>query len=103
MTQTLFMLPNKESKPRGHGRKKLSRKTRKIQAEERSQTRNALIDAIKATELMLKQAYSCFNQSTDPDLVESYVYEINALQSRHNYLTRKLREGHYEELPNTRR
>lgn len=64
------------------------RKQQKIDATKQQQ---ALIDSIKATQDQLKQAYASFNQATDPDLIDSYVYEINALQSRHNYLSKLLR------------
>jgi len=41
------------------------------------------------TRQALTQAYAGFNTATDPDLVESFVYEIRALQSRYSYLLRR--------------
>ena len=40
----------------------------------------------------INQAYGCFNQTSDGDLIESYVFEINALQARYNYLLRRLKQ-----------
>ena len=31
-------------------------------------------------------------QAKDPDLIESYVFEINALQARYSYLLRRVKE-----------
>jgi hypothetical protein len=31
------------------------------------------------------------NATSDSDLIESYVYEINALQARYNYLLRRFK------------
>ena len=33
-----------------------------------------------------------FNAAKDPDLIESYVFEINALQARYSYLLRRVKE-----------
>ena len=54
--------------------------------------RQALLDGLERTRILINQAYSCFNQECDPDLIESYVFEINALQSRYSYLLRRVRE-----------
>lgn len=68
-------------------------KVKKIKGnKEGTEERVALIDSIKLTQGLLKEAYSCFHQTTDPDLLESYVYEINALKARHNYLSKQLRD-----------
>lgn len=32
------------------------------------------------------------NAAKDPDLIESYVFEINALQARYSYLLRRVKE-----------
>lgn len=37
----------------------------------------------------LNQAYTAFNMADDEDLVESCVFEINALQARYNYLLKR--------------
>ena len=32
----------------------------------------------------LAAAYSCFNNTSDPELAEAYIYEINALRARYD-------------------
>ena len=44
------------------------------------------------TRTQINQAYAGFNTASDDDLIESYVYEINALQARYNYLLRRIKE-----------
>jgi len=58
------------------------------QAPERTQ----LMEALAHTRMLLNQAYSGFNNTGDEDLIESYVYEINALHARYNYLLRRVKE-----------
>ena len=50
-----------------------------------------LLHALSQTRTLLNQAYGCFNSTCDSDLIESYVYEINALQARYNYLLRRFK------------
>ena len=40
----------------------------------------------------IQQAYGGFNTVCDSDLIESYVFEIKALQSRYDYLLRRVKE-----------
>ena len=54
--------------------------------------RLALGDGLSQTRVLLNQAYAAFNQATDRDLIESYVFEISALQSRYAYLLKKCKE-----------
>lgn len=54
--------------------------------------RQALLDGLERTKVLIHQAYACFNRESDPDLIESYVFEINALQSRYSYLLKRVRE-----------
>lgn len=39
----------------------------------------------------LTAAYNCFDQAVDPELVESCVYQINAVNARCNYLLRSIK------------
>ena len=50
-----------------------------------------LAAALAQTRTLINQAYGGFNSTCDSDLIESYVYEINALQARYNYLLRRLK------------
>lgn len=77
-------------KPKTKG-KKITAKTRKQRKLEDIAQKNHWVSAIKVVEGQLKEAYRRFNEVTDPDLVDSSIFEINALQAQHNYLTRKLR------------
>ncbi len=56
------------------------------------QERRELLEGLDRTKVLIDQAYCCFNRASDPDLIESYVFEINALQSRYSYLLRRVRE-----------
>ena len=51
-----------------------------------------LLNSLSRTRTLIKQAYGGFNTTSDSDLIESYVYEINALQSRYNYLLRRFKD-----------
>lgn len=44
---------------------------------------------LRATGVLITQAYAGFNAVVDDELVESYVYEIRALQARYSYLLRQ--------------
>jgi hypothetical protein len=46
-----------------------------------------LKDSIEKTRQALEIAYSGFNNVIDADLIDSYIYEINALQKRYHHLT----------------
>jgi hypothetical protein len=55
-----------------------------------------LKDSIEKTRQALEIAYSGFNNAIDADLIDSYIYEINALQKRYHHLTELA-----EEYPDT--
>ncbi len=67
-------------------------KTRRRRGDRCAQERQELMDFMAQTRVEINQAYAGFNMQTDPDLIDSHVYEINALQSRYSYLVRRLRE-----------
>lgn len=46
-----------------------------------------LTDSIEKTRQALEIAYSGFNNALETDLIDSYIYEINALQMRYQHLT----------------
>ena len=52
----------------------------------------ALLEGLGQTRALIAQAYAGFNAAGDPDLIESYVFEINALQARYSYLLRRVKE-----------
>ena len=59
---------------------------------EREGARSMLLEGLSQTRALIAQAYQGFNDARDPDLIESYVFEINALQSRYAYLLRQGKE-----------
>ena len=59
---------------------------------EREGTRRVLLEGLSQTRALIAQAYQGFNDACDPDLIESYVFVINALQSRYTYLLRQVKE-----------
>ena len=50
------------------------------------------MDTMRSTQSALERAYDGFNRAADGDLIESYVYEINALKHRYSYLLRQVRQ-----------
>ena len=54
--------------------------------------RQELKRSLDHTRTLINQAYGSFNSTCDSDLIESYVFEINALQARYNYLLRRFKE-----------
>ena len=52
-----------------------------------------LEESLRQTQRLIAQAYAGFNAAADGELVESYIYEIQALQSRYSYLLRQRKEA----------
>lgn len=65
---------------------------RKRRRTPRDEERRTLLEGLARTRTLIAQAYAGFNTARDPDLIESYVFEINALQSRYCYLLRRVKE-----------
>ena len=59
-----------------------------------SQARTQLMQEIEALQQALETANSNFENVCDPDLIDSYIYEINALSVRYKYLLRMVQETH---------
>lgn len=53
-----------------------------------------LLDAIHKTRIELEIAYSGFDNVTEPDLIDCYIYKVNAVLKRYKYLTEKAAELH---------
>lgn len=68
-----------------------AQKSRRI-SPAREEERRDLISSLSHTRALINQAYSGFNMASDSDLIESYVFEINALQARYSYLLRRVKE-----------
>lgn len=48
-----------------------------------------LQEEIKKTKLALDSAYSNFENVIDPDLIDCYIYEVNAFQRRYVFLLKQ--------------
>ena len=46
----------------------------------------SLRDSIEKTRTALENAYAGFDYAVEADLIDSYIYEINALQKRYKHL-----------------
>jgi len=57
-----------------------------------NEERQALLASLSHTRTLINQAYGGFNSASDSDLIESFVFEINSLQARYNYLLRRVKE-----------
>ena len=58
----------------------------------REAERRELIASLASTRTLIQQAYGGFHTVSDSDLIESHVFEIKALQSRYDYLPRRVKE-----------
>ena len=61
-------------------------------ADPHEEEKRELMEVMARTRVEINQAYAGFNQQSDPDLVDSFVYEINSLRSRYSYLVRRMKE-----------
>ncbi len=55
------------------------------------QTKQELLQEIEEIKLSLATAHSNFENVCDPDLVDSCIYEMNAIQYKYKYLLRQVR------------
>lgn len=61
----------------------------KLFAKRKQQDNTALLNEIQRTKLALESAYSNFENVVDPDLIDCYIYEVNAVQKRYKFLLRQ--------------
>ena len=50
---------------------------------------NYLINEINKTKIALEAAYSNFENVVDPDLIDSCIYQLNAVQNRYRFLIKE--------------
>ncbi len=48
--------------------------------------RKNILDDLERTRLDLEMAYCGFDNVTDPDLIDCYIYEVNSVLKRYKYL-----------------
>lgn len=72
----------------------------KLFAKRKRQDNEALLNEIQMTKLALESAYSNFENVVDPDLIDCYIYEVNAVQKRYKFLLRqaKMMEDDYNAI-----
>ncbi len=46
----------------------------------------SLLDDIAKTRFALETAYAGFDNATDPDMIDCYIYEVNSVMKRYKYL-----------------
>ena len=57
------------------------------ESEEKTKTlRESILEDLEKTKNELEIAYSGFDNVTDPDLIDYYIYEVNAVLKRYRYL-----------------
>ena len=52
-----------------------------------------LVEEINMTKAALSAAYANFDNATDPDLIDCYIYQLNSEQKRYKYLLQKAKEN----------
>lgn len=57
-----------------------------------TKAREDLIKEIEDLKQALETANSNFENVCDPDLIDSYIYEMNAISFRYRYLLRQMKE-----------
>ena len=59
-----------------------------------------LVEEINMTKAALSAAYANFDNATDPDLIDCYIYQLNSEQKRYKYLLQKAKESEiYSYIP----
>ena len=53
---------------------------------------NSILDAIAKTRYALENAYAGFDDATDPDLIDCYIYAVNSLLKRYRFLLHQAEE-----------
>ena len=53
---------------------------------------------ISQTIAALNEAYAGFDEALDPDLIDSYIYEINALTLRYHFLLKQSKQTKPEQF-----
>lgn len=64
----------------------------KLFSKKKSPQNMELINEIRKTKLALESAYSNFENVVDPDLIDCYIYEVNAVQKRYKFLLKQMKE-----------
>lgn len=69
----------------------------KLFSKKKSSKYDDLIADIEKTKLALESAHSNFENASDPDLIDCYIYELNSEQKRYKFLLRQAKELEQQE------
>lgn len=72
------------------------KKLQKLQAE---QARQRLLNEIETTKKAHATTLANLENITDPDLIDCYIYELNAVQVRYKFLLRLAKQQNLTNLP----
>ena len=64
----------------------LSFSPRPVYEEKPKTLRECILEDLEKTKYELETAYCGFDNVTDPDLIDCYIYEVNAVMKRYRYL-----------------
>ncbi len=70
----------------------------KLFSKKKSPQNDILLNEIKKTKLALESAYSNFENVIDPDLIDCYIYEVNAVQKRYKFLLKQMRQQDSDDI-----
>ncbi|HHU23351.1 MAG TPA: DUF2508 family protein [Clostridiales bacterium] len=69
----------------------MPRKSKQMKLQQAALRRAA--EELGGIRMSLAAAYSCFNNTSDPELAEAYIYEINALRARYDHALRVIKQS----------
>lgn len=55
-----------------------------------------LLEELAITKNAIDVAYSNFENATDPDLIDCYIYQLNSEQKRYKYLLERAKEAKFK-------
>lgn len=67
-------------------------------SDEIAETKENLLEDLKKTRYALEVAYSGFDNVTDPDLIDCYIYQVNAILKQYKFLLEKIAQKEEPEL-----
>ncbi len=68
------------------------------ETDEISETKENLLEDLKKTRYALEVAYSGFDNVTDPDLIDCYIYQVNAILKRYKFLLERIADEEESDL-----
>lgn len=63
--------------------------------------RELILEDLEKTKCELDTAYRGFDYVTDPDLIDCYIYDINAILKRYKYLLELVSQSNEDAIPVT--